>query len=216
MIRLRRLRSMCPAAETLLGDVSYEGEPSEFGMTFPSEQSIWVIGGDLRERTGQGILSYCDGALVGLAVAYSILLRAYIAWDLPLWLDESWTAVLSSAPDFPTFSSICGSISTRHSIVLMWLWPFESSLGLRIPSFLFCLPRPRSQFLWRPAVRRETACSGRALLLLWQPGIGLFIDARYYALLMLLSTAQTIAFIKLLDEPTLKRACWWTGFRPWP
>uniref|UniRef100_UPI00286D125C hypothetical protein n=1 Tax=Sphingomonas sp. TaxID=28214 RepID=UPI00286D125C len=44
-----------------------------------------------------------------------------------------------------------------------------------------------------------------------QPGVTLFIDARYYALLALLSTAQTIAFLKLLDQPTLRPATAWTG-----
>ena len=152
-------------------------------------------------------------AFIGLAALYSILLRIYLAWDLPLWLDESWTAVLSAAPDLRTFVDYMWTdINAPFYFLLMWLWPVESDLGLRIPSFIFLLAAALIVVLWRPsAVRRDTAFVWAALLLLWQPGIGLFIDARYYALLMLLCTAQTITFIKLLDEPTLKRACWWTG-----
>ena len=151
---------------------------------------------------------------IGLVMIYAMVLRAYIAWDLPLWLDESWTAVLSSAPDLPTFTRYMWLDSNAPLYyVLIWLWPFESNFGLRVPSFIFMLATAAVAIIWRPnGVRRGTAVFWAALLLLlWKPGTGLFIDARYYALLLLISTAQTIAFMKLLDEPSLKRACWWTG-----
>jgi hypothetical protein len=165
------------------------------------------------KRRATEIYAIATWSIVGLAAVYAVLLRLYLAWGLPLWFDESWTAVMSSAPDLQTFVRYIRFDSNAPLYyALIWLWPFESDLGLRIPNLVFLLASASIAVLWRPpAVRRDTALIWAALILLWQPGIGLFIDARYYALLMLISTAQSIAFIKLLDEPTLRRACGWTG-----
>lgn len=182
-------------------------------MTFPRRQSMMGPGvANVSERARE-YYRIATWAFIGLAAVYSILLRLYLMWDLPLWYDESWTAVLSAAPDLATlFGYMRIDINAPLYSVLMWLWPFESSLGLKIPTMVFLLATAALAVLWRPAaISRETALVWTALLLLWQPGIGLFIDARYYTLLMLLSTAQTIAFIRLLDQPTLRGACWWAG-----
>lgn len=144
---------------------------------------------------------------------YAMVLRICVAWDLPLWLDESWTAQLSAAPTFADWMRQDWlEINGSFYYLLLWLWPFESNFGLKLPSLLFLAAAALIAIRWRPAsVTREQAMFWAALLILWPPGLSLFVDARYYALLFLLSTAQTIAFIRLLEQPGRVRACWWTG-----
>lgn len=152
-------------------------------------------------------------AFIGVAVVYSILLRLYVSWGLPLWLDESWTAVLSSAPTFRSFSDQMW-LDTNAPLYyfLIWLWPFESNFGLKLPSLIFGMSAGLVAMLWRPnGLSRGAALFWGALLLLWLPGFSLFVDARYYALLFLISTGQAIAFAKLMEKATLSRACWWAG-----
>ena len=50
-----------------------------------------------------------------------------------------------------------------------------------------------------------------ALILLWGPGFDLAADARGYGLLLLLSTAQALAFIRLIHSPDVRRAALWAG-----
>ena len=151
--------------------------------------------------------------LVALCGLYAVALRLYLAWDLPLWLDESWTAIISAAPTFQSFGrQIWLDINAPLHYLLMWVWPFKSSLGLKLPSLLFLLAASALAVWWRPpGLDRPAGVFWGLLLLLWQPGLSLFIDARYYALLFFLGTAQTIAFLKLLDQPRRRRAILWTG-----
>ena len=152
-------------------------------------------------------------ALVVLAGLYAVALRLYLAWDLPLWLDESWTAVLSSAPTLQSFAHQMWLDSNAPLYyLLIWVWPFESDLGLKLPSLIFMLGAAAIAALWRPpGLSRQAGWFWAFLLLVWQPGVSLFIDARYYALLILVSTAQTVAYLHLLDQPTRQRAAAWTG-----
>jgi hypothetical protein len=95
----------------------------------------------------------------------------------------------------------------------MWLWPFESDFGLKVPSLIFLVASVLAAALWRPeSLTRGQAWFWAALILLWRPGTTLFIDARYYGLLFLISVAQTIAFVRLIERPSLKRAYSWTVF----
>lgn len=152
-------------------------------------------------------------AFVAMAAAYSMAMRIYLAWDLPLWLDESWTAVLSAAPSLPSFLWQMRLDSNAPAYyTLMWLWPFESSFGLKVPSLIFLLLSCAVAIFWRPAqVRLDQALFWAALMLLWVLGVSMFLDARYYALLFLISTAQTVAYVRLLSKATLGNAAAWTS-----
>lgn len=156
---------------------------------------------------------YITWSLIGLAVACSLALRISGAWQLPLWLDESWTAVLSSAATFASFRwQMWLDSNAPLYYFLVWLWPFESNFGLRIPSLLFLAATAAVAAVWRHRdIPLGAAVFWAALLLLWHPDIGLFIDARYYSLLLLVSTAQTIAFLHALDSPCRKQASIWVG-----
>lgn len=156
---------------------------------------------------------FASWTVISLLVAYAVALRLVLPWGLPLWIDESWTAVLSSAPTLPAFVRHMWLDSNAPLYYLfIWVWPFESSLGLKLPSLLFMLAAAGVAAFWRPReTDRSTALFWAALLLLWEPGITASVDARYYTLLLLLSTAQTVAFLRLNEEPTLRRANLWVG-----
>ena len=153
------------------------------------------------------------GTLIGLAALYSLALRIYVAWGLPLWVDESWTAVLSAARSLPDWARQAWLDSNApFYYFLIYLWPFESDFGLKLPSLLFLLGACATAALWRPgSLDRNRALFWAALVLLWRPGLSLFIDARYYGLLFFLCVGQTIAFARLLERPDRARACYWVG-----
>ena len=62
-----------------------------------------------------------------------------------------------------------------------------------------------------PGQSRAAAIAWAALLFLWLPGAIFAAQVRPYALLFLAATAQTIAFARLIDQPTLRRAFAWTA-----
>ena len=154
---------------------------------------------------------YSKTTWVGLALlaAYSIWLRAALAWGLPLWLDETWTAAISGSPDFSTlWHNIWLDGNGPVYYILMWLWPFHGDLGLKLPSLAFVIAASALAVLWRSG---PVSLFWAALLLLWLPGIYFAVEARGYALLFLLSILQTVAFVRLLEAPSTIRAAAWVG-----
>lgn len=152
-------------------------------------------------------------SVIGLAALYTLVLRLIVAWGLPLWIDESWTAVLSSAHSFSDWRHQAWLDSNAPLYYFfIWLWPFESDFGLKLPSLLFLIGSAALAALWRTdSLTRDQRFFWGALIFLWAPGMSLFVDARYYGLLFLLSVAQTVAFLRLVERPSLARASLWTG-----
>jgi hypothetical protein len=147
--------------------------------------------------------------IVGLLVGYSIWLRFALAWGLPLWLDETWTAAISGSPDFRTlWHNIWLDGNGPLYYVLMWLWPFHGDFGLKFPSLVFVIAAAALAVVWRPG---RVSLLWAVLLLLWAPGINFSVEARTYALLFLLSVLQTVTFVRLLEAPTTRRAAAWVG-----
>ena len=88
----------------------------------------------------------------------------------------------------------------------------RSDFALRLPSWIFMVAAAALPLAWRiPGQSRAAAITWAALLFLWLPGAIFATQARPYALLFLVATAQTIAFARLIDEPSLRRAFVWTG-----
>lgn len=149
-------------------------------------------------------------SLITAAILSTFVWRSSLL-SLPLWIDESWTAVLSSAPDLRSFiHQMWLDSNAPLYYFIIWLWPFESNLGLRVPSALFTVCASLVAAAWAPLQYRRRLFLG-TLLFLWLPALSLFVDARYYALLYLITTAQTFAFARLVAEPDLKRAAFWTA-----
>lgn len=145
--------------------------------------------------------------------AYILYVRIGFAAELPLWLDESFTAVISTQPDWTSLlREIHADPSAPLYYLLMWLLPGESNFALRLPGLVFMIGAALLPVVWRiPRLPMFVSVCWGALLFFWYYGIAYSADARPYALLMFVSTAQTIAFARLLDSPSRADAVRWTG-----
>jgi hypothetical protein len=159
-----------------------------------------------------------EDALIGLLAAtvtvVVLILRIYAARNLPLTLDETFTAVITGQSTLSDFvREARRDVAAPLYYTTLWLLPHATSdVGLRLPSWLFMIAGSALPLIWRvPGQSRAAAIAWAALLFLWLPGAIFATQARPYALLFLVATAQTIAFARLTDEPTLKRAFSWTA-----
>ena len=149
-----------------------------------------------------------------MAFVVVLALRIAAARGLPLTLDETFTAVITSEAHLADFfREARRDIAAPLYYTILWLLPHASSdLALRLPSWLFVIAASALPLVWRvPGQSRAAAIAWAALLFLWLPGAIFATQARPYALLFLVATAQTIAFARLVDQPTLRRAFAWTG-----
>lgn len=154
-------------------------------------------------------------AIVAATVASLVLvLRLIAARNLPLTLDETFTAVITGQPNLADFvREARRDVAAPLYYTLLWLIPHaDSDAGLRLMSWLFMIAGSVLPLIWRvPGQSRPAAIAWSALLFLWLPGAIFATQARPYALLFLVATAQTIAFARLVDRPTLNRAFAWTA-----
>lgn len=150
-------------------------------------------------------------ALAVLAVVAGLAARLYIGRDLPLWVDESWTVMVATQPDWAgVWREAWRDANAPLYYLLMALWtPVAgvSDAALRLPSLVFAALAGLLPLLWRaPGLSLGARLTWGALLWLWVGGLGFAADARVYALLLLLATAQTVAFARLLDAPERREA----------
>lgn len=153
-------------------------------------------------------------ALAAAAAVAGLAARIYIGRDLPLWVDESWTVMVASQPDWTgVWREAWRDANAPLYYLLMALWtPLAgvSDAALRLPSLIFAILASLLPILWRaPGLPFGARLAWGAMLWLWVGGLGFSADARVYALLLLLATAQTIAFVRLLAAPDRKGALIW-------
>jgi len=154
------------------------------------------------------------GALTALIVAIVLAFRISAARGLPLTMDETFTGFITGQSDLAAFvREARRDIAAPLYYTILWLLPHATTdAGLRLPSWLFMVAASGLPLLWRvPGQSRAAAIAWAGLLFLWLPGAIFATQARPYALLFLVATAQTIAFARLVDEPTLRRAFAWTA-----
>lgn len=151
-------------------------------------------------------------AALVLGAAFVLIERAAIGQSLPVWMDESFTLTAASSPTWSVLKQQVwmDSNAPLHSI-LTWLWPFKNVDSLRELSETFMLCAAALPLLWGATLTIYQRACWAALLLFWQPGVIFSVDARPYALLMFVATAQTIAFVRLLTAPDRNRAFIWSG-----
>jgi hypothetical protein len=158
--------------------------------------------------------------LFGIAVAALIVatmaLRLWASHGLPLWIDESWTAMIASQSSWGAFWRevwLDCNPPLYYALMALWTKIFGlSAFALRMPSLLFVTAAALLPLIWRvPGLSRAATLCWAALILLWGPGFDLAADARGYGLLLLLSTAQALAFICLIHSPDVRRAALWAG-----
>lgn len=170
-----------------------------------------------RPRSRLGQLALQGAAVLALAaLAATTVLRFVIAGHQPLWLDETWTAAIVGQPGSGAFwRQVRLDVNAPLYYLVMHLWQGLfglSDVALRVPSGIFGAAAPLAvAFTGVKGLSRPARLTWAALLALWIPGIWLSGDARCYALLLLLTTAQTLAFLRLLREPGAGRAALWAA-----
>lgn len=156
-------------------------------------------------------------ALAAVAAVSGLAARLWLQRDLPLWVDESWTVMVATQPDWAgVWNEAWRDANAPLYYLLMALWtPLAgvSDAALRLPSLIFAVLAGLLPLLWRaPGLSFSARLAWGTMLWLWVGGLGFSADARVYALLLLLATAQAIAFVRLLDSPERRDALVWAIF----
>ena len=134
----------------------------------------------------------------------------------PLWLDESWTgAIVAQRGWRATAQQIYWDVNAPLYYVVIKLWSGVfglSDLALRAPSLLFTAATPlAAALLPAPGLGRAQRLGWAAVLAFWFPTLCYAQEARCYALLLLVATLQTLAFMRLMQAPDMRRVAIWTA-----
>lgn len=184
------------------------------GALFAASDSIMAAHSDRSpaDRSGTRLLTL----LVFLAWGAALTERLWAARQLPLWIDETWTAMIASQSGWVDFwREAWLDVNPPLYYALMALWTRLAGLSdvaLRLPSAAFVIAAAALPLIWRgEGLTRNSRLCWSTLLILWWPGFEISLDARGYGLLMLLSVAQALAFASLLAHPGRRTACCWAA-----
>jgi Dolichyl-phosphate-mannose-protein mannosyltransferase len=153
-------------------------------------------------------------ALTCIAMIVAVGRGLFPGWGTPLWLDETYTAVIATQPSFARLIDWClHELSGPVYYTLTWGWAhiFGASDGsLRMPSLICAVATPML-ILWKGHPSRDVRLLWAVLIALWMPGVTFPSEARPYALLMLLATGQVILFYRLIEQGGRGRAVAWSS-----
>lgn len=133
---------------------------------------------------------------------------------MPLSMDEGFSAVIAVQPDPESFIRWClAELSGPVYYTMLWFWEKvagDGNVALRLPGLLFALAVP--WLLWtKGSGDRTTRALWATFVGLWAPILAIGTEVRPYSLILLLASAQAIAFHRLIDKPDMRRAMLWTG-----
>ncbi|MGK6322982.1 hypothetical protein ACMGDM_07830 [Sphingomonas sp. DT-51] len=147
-------------------------------------------------------------------VSLALLGRLFSGWTAPFGFDETFSGVIAAQADPAALIDWClHEIGGPVYYVALWGWAqlFGTGLAaLRAFSLMASLAAPFVILRWgHPdrATRLYWAC----LVALWLPGLSTATTARCYALLLLETTAQAIAFRRLLVVTERREATTWVA-----
>lgn len=148
------------------------------------------------------------------AILATTAFRVRLGQGLPLWLDETWTGMIVTQPDWTSFwreAWLDCNPPFYYAVMAVWTSFFGASdLALRLPSLIFMALAALLPLLVQvPALSHRARLIWALLLCLWAPGMEIALDARGYGLLFFLSVAQAIAFLHLMATPTRPAAWRW-------
>ncbi|MEJ5975453.1 hypothetical protein WG901_02305 [Novosphingobium sp. PS1R-30] len=130
----------------------------------------------------------------------------------PFWFDETFTGVIASQPTLSGLFGWCRAELTGPAFYApMWLWAKlagSSDFALRLPSLFLSIVTPLAVLWWG---NRDAALRWwwAVFILLWGPVFTVAGEARAYAEIFALGTAQTVLFMRLVAQPTIARASAW-------
>jgi hypothetical protein len=170
-----------------------------------------------RGAVAVGVLSRFAPILFALAFVTSLGLEFWLQRGEPLWLDEAWTiGIAGPAPWIDFFHQVYWDVNAPLYYLLMYLWQGvfgQSDLAMRAPSLIFAVATPLVLAFSRvEGLGRTQRLTWASVAALWFPALCYAQEARSYAMLLFISTLQTLAFIRLLQTPTTGRAAIWSVF----
>jgi hypothetical protein len=153
--------------------------------------------------------------LVGVGALVVTAERLWYAAAQPLWLDESWTVAIISPPDWRGFAhEVYLDVNAPGYYLVMRLWSGLfglSDLALRLPALIgVALAGAVAITLRVEGLSREARLTWGALLFFWW-GVGNFLDARCYGLLLAVCTLQCVAFGRMMLAPSVRNAAFWAA-----
>lgn len=153
-----------------------------------------------------------DFLFFGSAVLLGLAGQWIVGWHAPLWLDETYTAVIASQPNVAGLIDWCRhELSGPFYYALEWLWTNlagTSDTALRLPSLIFSFAAIAIIIL-RGSEDRKVRLIWAALLACWFHGMFYASQARPQALLLLLATGQAILFARCYRQAGLRNASGW-------
>ena len=137
------------------------------------------------------------------AMLCGTIARLRTGLELPLWIDETFTATIATQPSFAGLVRWCLTELTGPAFYgSMWLWTKvagSSDAMLRLPAVVMALATPLviARFGHRD---RLLALLWAALCFLWLPLLPASTEARAYPQLMLLGGLQAMAFMAVVRD----------------
>lgn len=148
------------------------------------------------------------GAVLGLT-----LVRLWLASVQPLWFDESWTAMVAATPwrELPHILKVDPNPPLYYLVMRAWAaLAGTSDLALRLPGLAaVALTAWLPTLMKTPGLGRGERLAWGWLMFAWW-GVDQFLLARGFPVLLALSAAQLILFLRLLEQPRTGRALAWT------
>lgn len=160
------------------------------------------------------LTTHWRGTLLVAALVLGIVGRVAYSARAPLWIDETFTGVIASQPDFAALVGWCLHELTGPAFYMpLWLWAQlagNSDFALRAPSLAMAVLAPLL-ILWRGHRDRDLRLFWAVTCLLWVPAFAFAGEARPYPMLFLLGVGQTVALLAMLRRPTLARSALWVA-----
>lgn len=155
-------------------------------------------------------------AVVCFGVVAVLIERLWILSELPLWLDETWSAMIATQPSWTTFwreAWLDCNPPLYYGLLALWTALFgDSNIALRLPSLLFTTGAAAAAFRFAPPNLQSVGrWTWAGLILFWMHALTLSVDARGYGLLLLLSTLGCLVFARLYERLSLQTASLWVG-----
>ena len=154
--------------------------------------------------------------LLLLGVAAVTVQRVWLGLSWPLWLDETWTAMIASEPTWSGFfheAWLDCNPPLYYAFMKVWVgFVGDTNVALRLPSLVFFHLAAAVPLVWKEqSLSRESTWTWSALVLLWNPSVTMTADARSYGLLIFLCMCLLMAFMRVLKTCTPARLLLWSG-----
>lgn len=154
--------------------------------------------------------------LIAISITLVTIERLWIGLSIPLWLDETWTVMIASQPDWTRFwreAWLDVNPPLYYAFMKGWITVAgDSNLALRLPSFFFYYLAAAVPLIWKEhGLPRHATLAWSALILLWNPGVAMTLDARGYSLLILICMCLSLAFIRAWKTCTSSNLLLWSG-----